>query len=226
MCAFAEGDRAAGPTVRGSACSDALDHGPGPYQGSVVPIIGGVQLALVPGARSTVGNRQRPAFFEWAGAPPADRQIMPNSILGRPPRVMTRTVWRLLFVLSVFAALLGLLAPASMLLELKIWVVSWLPMATEMEQIDALHDIDKWVHLGIFLGLGGLGARAWCQRAERWRILFGLLLMAFVTEALQYFVPGRSASLGDLGADLAGLGLLVVILLLPRGMSVPCREES
>lgn len=113
--------------------------------------------------------------------------------------------WRLLFGLALLAALFALLAPASLVLELKIWVASWLPWASQIDDSGALHHADKWAHLAIFLVLGHLGMRAWRLTGQRRQLLLGLLLMAVGTEWLQHYVPGRSASAGDFAADLAGL---------------------
>lgn len=136
---------------------------------------------------------------------PVDLQQMP---------VRPASTARLLFALALGVALAGLLAPASVLLQLKVWIASWLPWTwvAAIDQGVLLGGADKWVHLAIFLVLAGLGVRAWRQGWERQQLFLGLLLMAFVTESLQHFIPGRSASLGDVVADAAGTLLVALAL--------------
>lgn len=127
---------------------------------------------------------------------------------------LTLRGWRLLFLVALAVALFALLAPASTILDLKIWVASWLPHAAEFKDSDLLRDADKWVHLAIFLVLGGLGLQAWRRHSQRRQLLIGLLLMACGTELLQHYIPGRSASFADLGVDIVGLlpGMLVLLM--------------
>lgn len=118
---------------------------------------------------------------------------------------------RLLFWLGLLLALVALLAPAQALFDAKIWVASWLPFAAQIDTFDAVRNVDKWVHLGIFAVLCGLGSRAW--RPAPWRrLIVGLLCIAILTECLQHHVPGRSASFADLLADLAGLVLAMLMV--------------
>ena len=79
--------------------------------------------------------------------------------------------------------------------------------AAEIDRSDAFRHSDKWVHLGLFVALGLLGVRAWRQPGQRTLVWYGLIATAVATECLQHFIPGRSASLGDLTADLLGLAL-------------------
>lgn len=141
--------------------------------------------------------------------------------MSTPPQPSHHAVpvgWRVLFVLALLAALFGLLAPAGLILELKIWVASWLPWAGQIDRSDVLQHADKWVHAAIFLVLGALGMRAWRLADQRRQLVAGLLLMAIGTEWAQHYIPGRSASLGDFAADLAGLllGALAFTRLLPQ----------
>lgn len=130
--------------------------------------------------------------------------------------VSTQGSWRLLFLMALAMALFALLAPASTILDLEIWIASWLPHAAEIDDTVLLSNADKWVHLAIFLVLGGLGLRAWRQHSQRRQLLFGLLLMACGTEFLQHYIPGRSASVADLIADFAGLLPGVLALFMQR----------
>lgn len=122
------------------------------------------------------------------------------------------SVWRWWFAAALLLALVALLMPASAVLALKIWVVSWWPGAQTLANADASQYADKWVHGAMFAVLGALGLVAWRTRRQRCWLGLGLLLLAPVTELLQQLVPGRSASVGDALADV--LGLLLVGLLL------------
>lgn len=114
---------------------------------------------------------------------------------------------RVLFWLTLALSLVVLLAPAATVLQAKIWLTTWLPYAREIDAADLTRHTDKWVHLSLFALLGLLGLRPWQHSPWRSRTLKGLLLFAVVTECLQYYVPGRSASWADLLTDLLGLAL-------------------
>lgn len=120
---------------------------------------------------------------------------------------------QVLFWLALGATLVCLLAPASAVLSAKVWVASWLPMASAIDRLDATAQSDKLVHASLFVVLGALAARGWPRPRQRWRALAGLLLLGVLTEALQSLIPGRSASLGDWLAD--ALGACVGLYLRP-----------
>lgn len=125
---------------------------------------------------------------------------------------MLTNFWQPLFWLSLTATLVMLLAPAETVLQIKIWLADWLPFVQQLDALDATQHSDKWIHFGVFALLGWLGSQAWHMKSvARHPLLIGLLFMAVGTECIQHWVPGRSASVGDLLADLAGLmlGLLV-----------------
>lgn len=117
---------------------------------------------------------------------------------------------RALFWLAMTVTLVSLLTPADAVLAVKVWVASWLPMASALDAADVTAHSDKLVHAGLFALLGWLGARSWSLPPQRWRLVVGLLLLGVLTEALQSLIPGRSASLGDWLADAVGVfsGLL------------------
>lgn len=144
-------------------------------------------------AYSTTSGRRQGATGNPTGCPPA-----------RP--------WHVLFWFACWATLVLLLAPAATLLEARIWLATWLPFAAQLDALDVTRNTDKWIHLGLFVLLCALGRQAWRQPAQRRPLLLGLLAMAGATEGLQHFVPGRSASLGDLLADVAGLALASVLV--------------
>ncbi len=84
---------------------------------------------------------------------------------------------------------------------------------------------DKLQHLVAFAALG-LVARLALQRAP----VAGLAMLGFgiFIEAVQHFIPTRSASLGDVVADAAGvvLGLLLARALGPRDAAAGPEEKS
>jgi VanZ family protein len=85
---------------------------------------------------------------------------------------------------------------------------------------------DKLVHVGMYGVLGALLARAvGVPPSPRTlgRLLLGVLLFAAVDEWHQRFIPGRSADVLDLVADLAGatLGVAAAARFLRRGFSEP-----
>lgn len=87
----------------------------------------------------------------------------------------------------------------------------WWPWQSSDQSIGIL-PIDKFVH-AILLGLCGFFLTlGWLNQIRHWLPLF-LLLIAYagVTEILQYFIPGRGASLADFLAD--GIGAAIGISL-------------
>ena len=125
---------------------------------------------------------------------------------------MLTNYWRFLFWLSLAASLVMLLAPAETVLQIKIWLAHWLPFGQQLDELNAAENSDKWIHFGVLALLGWLGSQAWrLKPVARHPLLMGLVFIAVGTEGLQHWVPGRSASVADLLADLAGLmlGLLV-----------------
>lgn len=102
-----------------------------------------------------------------------------------------------------------------------IWVLSSLPRLPALPI--TFPQIDKVAHATVFGVLGALVALA-LLRGRRWRRAAWVLLLCVawggIDELHQAFVPGRTPSWGDLGADALGaaLGAVVVIALRrPRG---------
>jgi len=67
------------------------------------------------------------------------------------------------------------------------------------------HLNDKIAHAGAFFVLAGLADLAWPGRRYDWVNVLSLLTLGLLIEALQYPLPYRSASVGDLAADVGGL---------------------
>lgn len=87
---------------------------------------------------------------------------------------------------------------------------------------------DKLNHVLAFAALAAAGCCGWARGCAtgpgvaRWRVLAGVLAYGALIEAVQYYVPGRSAEWGDLGADAIGIlcGAWVFDVALPAGRQV------
>lgn len=118
-----------------------------------------------------------------------------------------RPVFRLAFAATLAVGLLLLLMPGDAVVATKLWIASWLPYAREIDQADWTAHSDKLEHGLLFALLGALGRRAWQQRHHRAVVIAGLVAVGVLTEWLQAYVPGRSASPWDFAADVLGLAL-------------------
>lgn len=113
-----------------------------------------------------------------------------------------KTISRISFVLVLGLVFLGLALPYAVLSG--IWhqlglgwvepVVQWLKTARPGLSLD---------HLVAFVAVGAL-CRVALPRVPARLALLGLVLLAVGTEAVQVFVPGREAHLGDALMDLVG----------------------
>lgn len=95
-----------------------------------------------------------------------------------------------------------------------IFVLLWMPPPPPPENI--LWWWDKAVHAGLMAVFGGLWT--WAGRPGRWIVPWGIAVGA-ITEVGQGLLPWeRNSTLGDFGADVAGLvvGWLVGRMLWPR----------
>lgn len=101
---------------------------------------------------------------------------------------------------------LSLLEPV--LDTIRHWKNSWWPSSDQGSGGLAL---DKIIHFVLFALCAVFVIRAWHTTFHVTTILFFLLLFGVFTEIVQYFIPGRSMSLGDMIADsigtLAGMAL-------------------
>lgn len=111
------------------------------------------------------------------------------------------------FFAALAATLMALLLPAADVLAIKVWAASWLPGARWLDQanLTQLAHSDKLGHALLFAVLGALAAQAWQVPRLRLRWWWALLALGAATEGLQAWVPGRSPSLADFGADALGL---------------------
>jgi VanZ family protein len=139
-------------------------------------------------------------------------------LLPLDPIARTRR-YRWLALLFLLAVLVVLSLPGALLAHLADMVKALLLLPPSDEQ-PSLLPLDKLVHAGLFFVAGVLLGRGWHGRASVW-VLLGLALLAFggLTEGIQSFVPGRSASWGDVLADALGAaaGLLLARIIGVRG---------
>ncbi|MBC53976.1 MAG: hypothetical protein CMQ34_09110 [Gammaproteobacteria bacterium] len=121
-----------------------------------------------------------------------------------------RTAW-LALILTAMALLMpgqvmmAMLAVAEPALEaLRQWRDSWWPWPASAP-VDGGLALDKIIHFLLFAMCALLACRAWLSAVSG--IYIALLLLAFAgfTEVMQYLVPGRSMSLGDMIADTLGI---------------------
>jgi VanZ family protein len=137
---------------------------------------------------------------------------------GRRPAVLARRslVYRRLALLMLLLSLIVLSLPGHWLAALQDWIRPWWPWPSSGLGPSTL-PIDKAVHALLFAVCGALFVRGWGTLRERWWLLCAaLFLYGGLTELLQRYVPGRSASWGDVVADgigvLVGVGLSLVYL--------------
>ena len=134
--------------------------------------------------------------------------------------------WKLTFLLALWVTLLLLLLPGGAILDLKIWVASWLPYAQVLENSGLTDNSDKWVHFSLFAVLGALTARIWLGQRAHNAALLGLVALAIGTECIQHFIPGRSASLGDFAIDIVGLAAGSIVMQMRERRAAPARLSA
>jgi VanZ family protein len=112
-------------------------------------------------------------------------------------------IWRWVIRGALGGVLLALLTPASLIDAVQDWLKTWLPLAASASQASGA---DWVVHFCSFAGISAL-LFFFRQDVPRSALLAGLIGLGGLTEMLQYLVEGRTASLGDLVADSAGVVL-------------------
>ena len=75
---------------------------------------------------------------------------------------------------------------------------------------------DKLGHAAAFLLLAFLSHASWPEIKFGWRQISALLGYGLALEFIQYFIPNRYFSLLDIAADLAGVGLYILLIPLIR----------
>ncbi len=134
--------------------------------------------------------------------------------------------WKLTFLLALWVTLLLLLLPGGAILDLKIWVASWLPYAQVLEDSGLTDNSDKWMHFSLFAVLGALAARIWWGHRAHNAALLGLVALAIGTECIQHFIPGRSASFGDFAIDIVGLAAGSIAMQMRERRAAPARLSA
>ena len=107
--------------------------------------------------------------------------------------------YRLLALASFVVILVFLSLPGHWIAALQSWVQLWWPWSSS-DSIPSNFPTDKLIHGVMFATCAALVVRGWA-------VCLMLFLYGMVTELIQRYVPGRSASLGDFLAD--GVGVLI-----------------
>ncbi len=123
--------------------------------------------------------------------------------LPRDPIARTRR-YRWLSVSFLLLVLVVLSLPGALVAQVADFVKALLNLPPSSDTPPLL-PLDKLVHAGLFFVAGALLGRGWREpRGALWALALGLLLFAGLTELIQAYVPGRSASAGDVLADALG----------------------
>ncbi len=102
-------------------------------------------------------------------------------------------------------------AGARLAFALVLMVVTWL-MLTPATGEGGMPINDKVAHLLTFGLLSLLAHASWPDRSFDWRFWLPLMTYGIAIECIQYFIPSRSFSLGDMLADAAGIMLYTALL--------------
>ena len=81
------------------------------------------------------------------------------------------------------------------------------PWSSDSLPSDASYPIDKLIHFSLFCLSGLFLARGWGPTLRGGGVaalILALVTLGVITEGLQYFIPGRFASVGDIIANTAG----------------------
>lgn len=102
------------------------------------------------------------------------------------------------------------------LLLLMMLVVCFLAFSAPAQGLE-FDNADKWQHLAAFCALGACASLA---LAPGWRgaaaAALGMLAFGMFIEAVQWFVPNRSAEWADVLADACGIALGLLVAMLAR----------
>lgn len=127
-------------------------------------------------------------------------------------------------IAALLATAILLSLPGNWIESLQSFIHPWWPWPASGMASSGI-PLDKVVHVSLFFVCGALFVRGWSFLRQRWYLLCGLLLLfGVLTELIQRYVPGRSASVGDLVADAVGILLGVGLALVYWRRSGPARE--
>jgi VanZ family protein len=115
---------------------------------------------------------------------------------------LTLTALALLLPGQVVATMLAFVEPA--LDILRQWKDSWWPWLDANPEESGIAP-DKIIHVILFAVCAVLACKAWLSTLNTILIILLLIIFAGLTEFFQYFVPGRSMSMGDMLADTLGI---------------------
>jgi len=86
---------------------------------------------------------------------------------------------------------------------IRLWVQTWLPWQASPGG-GGEFPTDKVVHALLFAMVAALTARGWRDSFGVMAVVLYMLTLGVVSELIQFLVPGRSADILDVVADLAG----------------------
>ncbi|MCG5497809.1 VanZ family protein [Ectothiorhodospira variabilis] len=117
--------------------------------------------------------------------------------------------WRLGFLAAMALLLAGMTLPPEVIREGAGLVSSWWPWSQESDLVT--QQTSAWAHLILF-ALVSAWLCWWRADLGVWVLLGLLVTLSFGTEGLQLLVDGRYASLTDVGINLLGAGIGLVLL--------------
>lgn len=121
--------------------------------------------------------------------------------------------YRFLAIGSAVIIFILLSLPGQWIEAVQFYIYSWWSWPAS-ELVPSEFPTDKIVHAFMFLLCAALFVRGWSVLRKRWYLVcVVLILYGMLTEVMQHFIPGRSASLGDLVADSIGVGIGIMIAL-------------
>ena len=106
--------------------------------------------------------------------------------------------WQIASLIILLLVLVATLMPAVWFWDDRVKGLTW------------FRGVDKWLHGITFLGLSMWFTGMYSKRSY-WKIGIGLLLFGLIIEACQRLVSYRSAEWLDVGADVAGIILGLVV---------------
>ena len=114
---------------------------------------------------------------------------------------MTRIRW--LAILATLLVFVALALPGALLEAIRLWCQTWLPwQPTPGGGGD--FPTDKVVHALLFAIVATFTARGWRDSFGVMAVVLYMLMLGVASELIQFFVPGRSADMLDVVADLVG----------------------
>ncbi len=153
-------------------------------------------------------NKDRPLglFDDWVA--------MTRLIRSRWRNDSRRTrCYRGLAILTICIILISLSLPGQWVSTVQVFAFKWWPWPSSGIASSSF-PIDKIVHFFLFSVCGALFVRGWSSLRKRWWVVCASLFAYGVfTEFLQKYIPGRSPSIDDLGADFIGVLFGIVVTL-------------